>query len=144
MGVTKTGFAIAGVGLVLASAMLSASAAQKTTKDGVYTKAQADRATELYGKVCANCHDPSKVPADKKPAPPLVGDVFLDTWKDRALGELLTVIRVTMPNDGSAVLTPEDVVDLTAYILQANKFPEGKEPLKNDDAAKKIVIVKSP
>ncbi len=141
MGVGRSLLVIAGFALVASSIL---SAGQQTTRDGVYTKAQADRVTEMYGKVCANCHDPAKVPEGKKPAPPLLGDVFLDTWKDRPLGELMAIIRLTMPNDGSAVLTPDDAVDLAAYILQANKYPDGKAPLKNDDAAKKIVIVKTP
>lgn len=115
---------------------------QRTTKDGVYTKAQADKVVETYAKVCANCHDPAKVAEGKKPAPPLVGDVWFDNWKDRTLGELMTTIRLTMPNDGSMTLTVEDAENLTAYILQMNKLPEGKEPLKNDDAGKKTVIVK--
>jgi mono/diheme cytochrome c family protein len=115
---------------------------QKTTKDGVYTKAQADKMAETYGKVCANCHDPAKVPEGKKPAPALVGDAFFDSWKDRTVGELMTTIRLTMPNDGSMTLTAEEAADVTAYILQMNKLPEGKEPLKNDDGAKKTVIVK--
>ncbi len=141
MGIRRSLLGVAGLAFV-ASSMLNAG--QQTTRDGVYTKAQADRVTEMYGKICANCHDPAKVPDGKKPAPPLLGDVFLDAWKDRPLVELMAVIRLTMPNDGSAVLTPEDAVDLAAYILQANKFPEGKAALKNDDAARKILIVKTP
>jgi cytochrome c len=142
----------AGLALLLASSAAVASSdgrrpvrvsnGQKTTKDGVYTKAQADKVTETYAKVCANCHDPAKVAEGKKPAPPLVGDVFFDNWKDRTLGELMTTIRLTMPNDGSMTLTVEDAENLTAYILQLNKLPEGKEPLKNDDAGKKTVITK--
>jgi len=108
----------------------------------VYTKEQADRVAGTYAKVCANCHDPAKVPADKKPAPPLTGDVFFESWKDRTLGELMTTIRLTMPNDGSMTLTVEDASDLTALILQMNKFPEGKDALKNDDAGKKTVITR--
>ena len=142
----------AGAALLLSTAIAAASSSegrpvrvldgQRTTKDGVYTKAQADKVTETYAKVCAGCHDPAKVPEGKKPAPALVGDAFFDSWKDRTLGELMTTIRLTMPNDGSMTLTVEDAENLTAYILQLNKLPEGKEPLKNDDAGKKTVIVK--
>lgn len=142
MGVGRRRLVILSAGLALLAASSMLTAAQKTTRDGVYTKAQADRVAELYGKVCVNCHDPAKVAEGKKPAPPLLGDVFLDTWKDRPLGELMAIIRLTMPNDGSAVLTPDDAIDLAAYILQANKFPEGKEALKNDDVAKKTLIVR--
>ena len=138
-------YVFAGLALLLASsAAVASSSSQKTTKDGVYTKAQADKVAETYAKVCANCHDPAKVPEGKKPGPPLVGDVFFDNWKDRTLGELMTTIRLTMPNDGSMTLTADEAADLTAYILQLNKLPEGKEPLKNDDVGKKTVIAKTP
>ena len=145
-------YVAAGLALLLVTSVAAASSSdrrpvrgsngQKTTKDGVYTKAQADKVAETYAKACANCHDPAKVPEGKKPGPPLVGDVFFDNWKDRTLGELMTTIRLTMPNDGSMTLTVEDAENLTAYILQMNKLPEGKEPLKNDDVGKKTVIVK--
>jgi cytochrome c len=133
----------AGVALLLSTSIAAvASSSQKTTKDGVYTKAQADKAAETYAKVCASCHDPAKVPEGKKPAPALTGTTFFDNWADRTVGELMTTIRLTMPNDGSMTLTADEAADLAAYILQMNKFPEGKEPLKNDDVGKKTVIVK--
>jgi cytochrome c553 len=131
----------AGLALLVSSAVfVAASAAQRTTKDGVFLKDQAERATEKFAKLCAHCHDPAKVVDKQKAGPALTGDVFFENWQDRTLGELMTTIRLTMPNDGSAVLTVDDAIDLTAYILQWNKFPEGKEPLKNDDAGKKTVI----
>jgi len=139
MGVRATLFTAA-LALLATSGLIASS--QKTVKDGVYTKAQAERVTETYGKVCANCHDPAKVAAGKKPAPPLAGDLFLDSWKDRTVGELMATIKLTMPNDGSMTLTADDAADLTALILLNNKFPEGKDPLKYDDAGKKIVFVK--
>ena len=110
--------------------------APKTTRDKVYSNAK------QYAQVCASCHDPAKVPAGKKPGPPVVGDKFLDKWKDRTLGELLENIETTMPNDGSAVLTADDTADLVAYLLQANGFPDGPSPLKSGAASKDIVIVK--
>jgi hypothetical protein len=82
------------------------------------------------------------VAAGKKPAPPLAGDLFLDSWKDRTVGELMATIKLTMPNDGSMTLTADDAADFAALILMNNKFPEGKAPLKYDDEGKKIVIVK--
>jgi len=141
-GLVTAGLALCIVWSAVWSGTLVSAGRQRTTKDGVYTKAQADRVAAIYDKVCANCHDPAKVPADKKPAPPLTGDVFFENWQDRTLGELMTTIRLTMPNDGSMVLTVEDASDLAALILQMNKFPEGKDALKNDDVGKKTVIVK--
>jgi len=115
---------------------------QKTVKDGLYSAEQATRGAELYVKHCERCHTPEKVPAGKKPGPPIVGDKFLDTWRDRTVGELFDTILNTMPSDGSLTLTAEQALDSTAHILKANGFPAGKAPMKNDDAMKSALIVK--
>ncbi|HKV99064.1 MAG TPA: cytochrome c [Vicinamibacterales bacterium] len=115
---------------------------QKTTQDKVYTKAQAARGEKQYATVCASCHDPAKVAAGKKPAPELVGDKFLSTWDGRTLGDLLDQILTTMPDDASVVLTEDQTADLVAYILQANKFPDGAADLKYGASSKDIVIKK--
>ena len=115
---------------------------QKTTRDKLYSKEQATRGGELYVKHCERCHTPEKVPAGKKPGPPIAGDKFLDTWRDRTVGELFDTILNTMPSDGSATLTAEQALDSTANILKATGFPAGKTPMKNDDAMKSALIVK--
>jgi len=130
--------------LVVLTAVTTARASffQKTTQDKVYTKAQAARGEKQYTTVCATCHDPAKVTAGKKPAPELVGDKFLSTWDGRTLGELQDQILTTMPNDGSVVLTEDQTADLVAYILQANKQPEGMAELKYGASSKDVVIKK--
>ena len=117
-------------------------ALQKTVKDGLYAAEQAARGAELYVKHCERCHTPEKVPAGKKPGPPIVGDKFLDTWSDRTVGELFDTVLNTMPSDGSVTLTADQALDSTAHILKANGFPAGKAPMKNDDAMKSALIVK--
>ena len=124
------------------SKRLPESSVQKTTKDKLYTKEQATRGAKLYVEHCERCHTPEKVPEGKKPGPPVVGAKFLETWVDRPLGELYATILNTMPSDGSAVLTAEQTLDSVAYLLQANGFPDGPAPLKNDDAMKTAIIVK--
>jgi quinoprotein glucose dehydrogenase len=116
-------------------------APQKTTKDKVFTKEQAARGADLYAKSCDRCHDPAKVAPGKKPGPPTIGAKFLDNWQDKTLGELYGTIFNTMPGDGVLILTADQTLDLVAYLLQANGFPAGEAPLKNDDAMKAVVIV---
>jgi len=127
---------------LLAVTTVRGSFLQKTTQDKIYTKAQATRGEKQYTTVCATCHDPSKVPAGKKPGPALVGDAFLTKWDGRTLGELQDQILTTMPNDGSVVLTEDQTADLVAYILQANKQPDGTADLKYGASSKDIVIKK--
>jgi mono/diheme cytochrome c family protein len=114
---------------------------QRTTRDKIYSKEQAKQGAAQYAKACARCHDPAKVEPGKKPGPPLIGDAFQAQWKDRTLGELLTLIQLTMPNDGSAVLSPEETADVVAYMLSVNGYPEGAAPLKAGGATDEIKIV---
>ena len=123
-----------------ASANAQTPAPQRTTKDKVFTKEQAARGAELYAKSCDRCHDPAKVVPGKKPGPQTIGAKFLENWQDKTLGELYGSIFNTMPGDGVLILTADQTLDLVAYLLQANGFPAGEAPLKNDDAMKAVVI----
>jgi mono/diheme cytochrome c family protein len=108
---------------------------QKTTNDGVYTKAQADGAKAQFDKICAECH-PFTVAAKKKPKDvPLGDEPFFENWEGRSLDAIITTIVLTMPNDGSGVVTDAEAVDLVAYILQQNGFPAGETALTKDSAA---------
>jgi mono/diheme cytochrome c family protein len=109
--------------------------AQKTTNDGIYSKVQADGAKDLYAKVCLSCH-PFTVAAKQKPKDlPLGEEPFFEEWEGRPLRELISTIVLTMPNDGSAVVTEQQATDLVAYILQQNGYPAGSQPLSKDTAA---------
>jgi polar amino acid transport system substrate-binding protein len=112
-----------------------ASAPQATSNEGLYTKAQADGAKKQFDKICADCH-PFTVAAKKKPKDlPLGEEPFFEQWTGRPLTELVTLIALTMPNDGSAVVTEEEAVDLVAYILQQNGYPAGSKPLTKASAS---------
>jgi cytochrome c5 len=111
------------------------SAAQKTTNDGIYTRAQADGAKKQFDKICADCHA-FTVAAKKKPKDLTLGDEpFFETWTGRPVTDLVNVITLTMPNDGSAVVSEAEAVDLVAYMLQQNGFPAGSSPLTKETAS---------
>lgn len=122
-------------GAAAAAVARPAPPAQKSTNDGIYTKEQADGARALYTKVCQSCH-PFTVAAKKDPKDlPLGEDPFFDEWEGRPVKDLISIIALTMPNDGSAVLNDQEATDLVAYILQQNGFPAGTAPLaKSIDA----------
>ena len=122
--------------LVWAAAIVTPGAvSQKTSNDGIYTKAQADGAKAQFDKICADCH-PFTVAAKKKPKDlPLGDEPFLDAWTGRPLAELVNVIVLTMPNDGSAVVSENEAVDLVAYMLQQNGYPAGSKPLTKASAS---------
>lgn len=132
----KNFLAVAAGVLVLSTAVaLRAAVLQKTSNDGVYTKLQADGAKAQFDKICAECHA-FTVAAKKKPEDlPLGDEPFLKKWEGKTIDELVTVIVLTMPNDGSAVVSEGEALDLTAYILQQNGMPAGTTPLTKESAA---------
>jgi mono/diheme cytochrome c family protein len=141
MKTVRTLMTACAVALAATIAVVAAGQQKTAAKDKVYAKDQAAAAQEQFEKFCAKCHVAEKVPEGKKPAPPLTGEKFAESWKDRSVAELLENIFTTMPNDGSTTLTKEETAALTALIFQMNKFPEGETPLKYDDPANKDIAV---
>jgi mono/diheme cytochrome c family protein len=93
--------------------------------------AQANRGKALYAEQCTECHGAmTSVTPDLAP---LLGDyVFQATWRNRSLAQLFDRIRDTMPQNKPRTLSPEQTVDLIAYILSANGLPAGEVPLAHD------------
>src|SRR5262245_33823150 len=61
--------------------------------------------------------------------PPLAGEVFLGAHDSQPLSDVFDKINATMPADAPGTLKPQEVADLLAYVLQANKFPAGRTEL---------------
>ncbi len=128
----------AGLGAIRAA---KAADTAKTTMDGVYTAAQAQRGKAQYSQSCATCHMDDLSGSGQ--ALPLAGDAFMGTWEGQSIADLMGLIHDTMPQDKPGTLTPDQTLDTIAYLLQYNQFPVGKEELKNDpNELKNIVITK--
>ena len=123
------------------AAMLFAQSA-RTVWDGVYTDAQAARGAAAYTKECAFCHMDDLSGGEF--APPLMADPFTRRWQDGVVGDLLTIIKKTMPADGPGRLTAQEYADIVAYLLSMNKWPAGPKELSTDPAALKVIVFKKP
>jgi mono/diheme cytochrome c family protein len=131
---------IALISLFAGSSLLALQTRTQSVSDGVYTAEQAARGQALYTKRCASCHAPNLA---GRAGPALTGDDFLANWNIQPLLALAYKVG-TMPKEDSPRLTPEEVADLTAYLLQASKFPSGRSELKMDEAALKQVTFPAP
>ena len=128
-------FAVWLAAIVFSSGAAHGASTQTTTNDGVYTKAQAEGAKAQFEKLCASCHA-FTVAEKKKPKDlPLGDEPFFESWAGKPLSEIISVIALTMPNDGSATVTDQEAIDLTAYILQQNGFTPGDKPLTKETAS---------
>ena len=104
----------------------------RSTRDGVYTAAEAEGGKALYAKSCANgCHGLNLAGAG--PTPSLAGRDFLARWSGLSVGELYKQVRTRMPKTAPGSLGDEAYVEVVAYLLSANGFPAGKDGLGDMD-----------
>jgi mono/diheme cytochrome c family protein len=126
---------------VIAAGFAAALLAQTTRSvwDGVYTADQAKRGHEVYAKECASCHGSDLTGGESAPA--LAGPGFLSNWTTLTVGDLFERTRVSMPENDPGTLSRAQIADVIAYLLSANRFPEGKIELdKQAEVLKQIRI----
>ncbi|RIH88548.1 c-type cytochrome [Calidithermus roseus] len=93
---------------------------------GWYSQAQAQRGRSLALQQCAACHGPK---LEGRYGPPLAGPRFLARWGGRSAEELGRYIATRMPLGRAGSLESKQVLELIAYILQANGYPAGPKDL---------------
>lgn len=128
------------VGLTFAAVLFAQSG--KTTSDGVYTQAQADKGHDLYTQQCATCHGAQMEGSGQNP--PLKGDAFLSNWSGQTLGDLYTTIKTTMPATKPGSLESGQVAQLIAYILSTNSYPAGPVELPDSTDGLKAIQIAAP
>ncbi|HEX3940084.1 MAG TPA: c-type cytochrome [Acidobacteriaceae bacterium] len=141
-GLEVLGLALVLTGLGQPALFAQAGAPAASTRDGVYTTAQAQQGKALYSDQCAMCHGDSLEGAGQ--SPPLSTDAFLGDWTGQTLGDLYTKIQSTMPATSPGTLKPDQTAQLIAYILSANQFPTGAKALPSDPSALKSIHIDAP
>jgi mono/diheme cytochrome c family protein/outer membrane protein assembly factor BamB len=116
--------------------------AAKASRPGLFTQAQAAAGEALYAKSCASCHGAALAGGT---APPLSGNAFRASWGDPrvTLDDLFFLLRTTMPPRASSSLSPQDHAAVFAYILKANGYAPGGEPLAVDAPQLKVERLQS-
>jgi mono/diheme cytochrome c family protein len=111
-------------------------APSRSTRDSVYTAAQAARGAALFHDVCAQCHTTSQ----------FTGPTFTRSWSGRTAFDPFDLIRRTMPYDNPGGLADgrEAYAEILAYVLRLNGYPAGERALPSDDASLKRVRIDAP
>lgn len=120
-----------------AGALLTAQAPARTVWDGVYTDAQAERATATFTQSCARCHT-----LTAEGTRPLSGDKFWEGYTQRTVADLLTYVRTNMPNGSGGSLPAASYNDLVALILKSNGLPAGNTEITPETVADVQIIPK--
>jgi hypothetical protein len=111
--------------------------AGRTVWDGVYTDAQADRATATFSSTCSRCHT---LTADGNR--PLSGDKFWEGFTQKSVADLLGFVSKNMPNGQGGSLPAATYNDLVALILKSNGFPAGSAELAPETITNVQIIPK--
>jgi len=117
-------------------------AQERTVWDGIYTEEQATRGEALYGEHCVRCHG-ATLQGNGEGAKSLTDATFKSTWNGISMGALFDRVRLSMPQDKPGSLTRQQVADLLAFILRANRFPAGKDELVRQTDLLNAIVFKS-
>jgi len=91
--------------------------------------AQLTRGEDVYFADCAMCHNDDLSGGAMQSAPPLAGDAFLMRWSGRNAGELLALVRLSMPAGQPRSLDDQSYLDVIAFVLARNKIALGSGAL---------------
>ena len=128
--------------LIVVQGWILASAQSATAPDVVYSEAQAKRGETVYTKDCASCHGADMTGDGQTPS--LTGKDFNLQWSGMPLSDLFDRIHATMPADNPGRLTPAEVADVIAFILNKAGLPAGPTELPADVAALKQMKYAAP
>jgi mono/diheme cytochrome c family protein len=132
-----------GAALTVASGFssIAQSDTEKTVAAGVYSKEQAAAGKKLYSDICSSCHL-ENLGGDAM-APALVGDAFMTQWENKYLRAIYSRVISTMPTDAPGTLPEKTVVDIVAYLLEANGFPAGSAAIETANEMNTIRVTRA-
>ena len=99
---------------------------------GVFTAAQAAAGRTAYDANCSGCH--LRDLRGSNEAAQLAGGNFMNQWGDKTVAELHAYLMASMPPTSPGAPGGDAMLDIVAYILQANGGAAGPRPLARDAA----------
>jgi mono/diheme cytochrome c family protein len=95
--------------------------AERSLKDGVYSKDQARSGKKLYGEHCIACHERGYFRE------------VLRTRSGETLDPLFEVMVTEMPQNNPGSLSDDEYVDVIAYMLSQSRYDDGNVSLTVSD-----------
>jgi len=116
-----------------ASAKSSDCSSGKTPVPTLFTESQADAGKKLFLDKCALCHGPN---LEGRAGPSLRGKLFLPAKAGHTVADIFRIVSQNMPATAPGSLAKGEYVEIMAFLLQQNGYPEGSRDLTFDLAIK--------
>lgn len=107
-------FSLLFAAFVLGALEAQAPAPPRSTRDGVYTQAQAERGHELFRARCEECH---------------TENMWKPEWDSKTVADLYLFISQNMPEPAPGTLNAQEVRDAISVFLKGNGLPAGSSEL---------------
>ena len=104
---------------------------------------QVERGKVTYNKHCVSCHGFS-LRGGEFDGVPLSGNYFAKRWDGKSIEGLLTYIKASMPPGLGGRFSTSTYLDLVAYILKANGYPEGEQYLGSNLESLNQIFIRVP
>jgi quinoprotein glucose dehydrogenase len=106
----------------------SVASAPALADGGYFSREQAERGKTLYQQHCSECHGKA---LEGRNAVPLSGTPFTSRWADvgATVDDLWYLVRSQMPYGAPGTLPALQSLDIVAFILSENGYPEGSAEL---------------
>jgi mono/diheme cytochrome c family protein len=127
---------VSAIVIVCASVVARAqSAAERSTRDGIFSAEQAQRGRSGFLWNCMECHELEEYTA---------AGAYLEEMEGRTVWEIFEFISSEMPEDRPAWLELEEYADILAYVLSVYGMPVGEAELPTDRAGLEKIVVEGP
>ena len=105
--------------------------ADDSAPPALYTKAQAESGKQKFLENCAQCHGPTLA---GRAGPALKGPNFASVKAKFHVSDIFTILSQNMPATEPGSLAHQDYVEIMAFLLQQNGYPDGNTPLTFEEA----------
>jgi mono/diheme cytochrome c family protein len=97
----------------------------------LFTEAQANTGKQLFSDKCALCHGAN---LEGRVGPSLKGKMFLSVQAAHTVADIFRFLSQNMPATLPGSLSHDDYVNLMAFLMQQNGYPQGNAELTFDRA----------
>lgn len=115
-------------------------ASSRMLKRGVAVRCTPLIVNDVMGQILRGMPQQIVYPGQPALTPTLIGDELRRNWAKSSVAELMTRIRISMPQDNPGSLSLQSAADLVAFLLQMANYPAGSRELPRDPTLSEDVV----